>query len=29
MLDKFCCGFLNRVYGCDDYTQLEINSKII
>ena len=29
MLDKFCCGFLNRVYGCDDYTQLEINSKLI
>ena len=29
MLDKFCHGFLNRVYGCDDYTQLEINSKLI
>ena len=29
MIDKFCYGFLNRVYGCDDYTQLEINSKLI
>ena len=29
MLDKFCYGFLNRVYNCDDYTQLEINSKLI
>ena len=29
MLDKFCYDFLNRVYGCDDYTQLEINSKLI
>ena len=29
MLDKFCYEFLNRVYGCDDYTQLEINSKLI
>ena len=29
MLDKFCYGFLNRVYGYDDYTQLEINSKLI
>lgn len=29
MLDKFEYGFLNRVYGYDDYTQLEINSKLI
>ena len=29
MIDKFCYGFLNRVYGYDDYTQLEINSKLI
>lgn len=29
MIDKFCYGFLNRVYGCDDYTQLEIDSKLI
>ena len=26
MIDKFMYGFLNRVYGYDDYTQLEINS---
>ena len=29
MIDKFCYGFLNRVYGYDDYTQQEINSKLI
>ena len=29
MIDKFCYGFLNRVYGYDDYTQLEINSKLV
>ena len=29
MIDKFMYGFLNRVYGYDDYTQLEINSKLI
>ena len=29
MVDKFMHGFLNRVYGYDDYTQLEINSKLI
>ena len=29
MIDKFKHGFLNRVYGYDDYTQLEINSKLI
>ena len=29
MIDKFMNGFLNRVYGYDDYTQLEINSKLI
>ena len=29
MIDKFMHGFLNRVYGFDDYTQLEINSKLI
>ena len=29
MIDKFHYGFLNRVYGYDDYTQLEINSKLI
>ena len=29
MIDKFMDGFLNRVYGYDDYTQLEINSKLI
>ena len=29
MIDKFEHGFLNRVYGYDDYTQIEINSKLI
>ena len=29
MIDKFMYGSLNRVYGYDDYTQLEINSKLI
>lgn len=29
MIDKFMCGFLNRVYDLEDYTQLEINSKLI
>ena len=29
MIDKFMHGFLNRVYGYDDYTQIEINSKLI
>ena len=29
MIDKFMHGFLNRVYGYNDYTQLEINSKLI
>ena len=29
MIDKFMHGFLIRVYGYDDYTQLEINSKLI
>ena len=29
MIDKFMHGFLNRVYSYDDYTQLEINSKLI
>ena len=29
MIDKFMHGFLNRVYGYDDYTQLEINSKLM
>ena len=29
MINKFMHGFLNRVYGYDDYTQLEINSKLI
>ena len=29
MIDKFMHGFLNKVYGYDDYTQLEINSKLI
>ena len=29
MIDNFMHGFLNRVYGYDDYTQLEINSKLI
>ena len=29
MVDKFMHGFLNRVYDLEDYTQLEINSKLI
>ena len=29
MLDKFMHGFLDRVYDLEDYTQLEINSKLI
>ena len=29
MIDKFMHGFLNRVYDLEDYTQLEINSKLI
>ena len=29
MIDKFMHGFLNRVYNLEDYTQLEINSKLI
>ena len=29
MIDKFMYGFLNSVYDYDDYTQLEINSKLI
>ena len=29
MIDKFMYGFLNSVYGYDDYTQQEINSKLI
>ena len=29
MIDKFMHGFLNSVYGYDDYTQLEINSKLM
>ena len=29
MIEKFMHGFLNRVYGYNDYTQLEINSKLI
>ena len=29
MIDKFIYGFLDRVYGADDYTQQEINSKLI
>ena len=29
MIDKFMSGFLNRVYDLEDYTQLEINSKLI
>ena len=29
MIDKFMSGFLNRVYDIEDYTQLEINSKLI
>ena len=29
MINKFLHGFLNRVYDLEDYTQLEINSKLI
>ena len=29
MIDNFMNGFLNRVYDLEDYTQLEINSKLI
>ena len=29
MIDKFMHGYLNRVYDLEDYTQLEINSKLI
>lgn len=29
MIEKFYYGLLNRVYGYDDYTQEEINSKLI
>ena len=29
MIDKFMNGFLNRVYDLEEYTQLEINSKLI
>ena len=29
MINKFMHGFLNRVYDLEDYTQLEINSKLI
>lgn len=29
MIDKFMNGLLNRVYDLEDYTQLEINSKLI
>ena len=29
MIDKFMHGFLNSVYDYEDYTQLEINSKLI
>ena len=29
MIDKFMHGFLNSVYDLEDYTQLEINSKLI
>ena len=29
MIDKFYYDFLNRVYSYDDYTQQEINSKLI
>ena len=29
MIEKFYYDFLNRVYGYDDYTQQEINSKLI
>ena len=29
MIDKFTRGLLNRVYDSEEYTQLEINSKLI
>ena len=29
MIDNFMNGFLNRVYDLEDYTQLEVNSKLI
>lgn len=29
MIDKFMYGFIDRVYGADDYTQQEINAKLI
>ena len=29
MIEKFMYGFLNRIYDLEDYTQLEINSKLI
>lgn len=29
MIDKFIYGFIDRVYGADDYTQQEINAKLI
>ena len=29
MIDKFMHGFLHRVYNLEDYTQLEINSRLI
>lgn len=29
MIDNFMYEFLNRVYDLEDYTQLEINSKLI
>ena len=29
MIEKFMHGFLNRIYDLEDYTQLEINSKLI
>ena len=29
MIDNFMYDFLNRVYDLEDYTKLEINSKLI
>ena len=29
MIDRFIYGFIDRVYGADDYTQQEINAKLI
>lgn len=29
MIDKFVYGFIDRVYGAEDYTQQEINAKLI